>query len=113
MKKSYHETLEKIINSEFFLVLGTKHYLHDLHNPKSNISIQVKLAKRLNKPVIIIIDNRLSDIEKMKLEEFFVYHNVVKEIEVNMGDLSSSENLAKELKSVILHKGDDDKHGKT
>ena len=62
--------VEAIAGSEIFLALATKNYLNDICNPNSEVAVQARLAKKLNKPVIILIATDLSQAGKLELERF-------------------------------------------
>ena len=97
MKTATNTILEKIANSDIFLVVGTNNYLRELCSPNSEMLIQVKLAKIFRKPVIILIHTKMSDREKIELEEFFVGHNVIKEIEFN-----STKEMAQLIRTALV-----------
>ncbi len=92
---------EKIVNSDLFIVLGTKYYLDSLKTNKENIPYQVETAKKFNKPTLLIIDKSLSKSEIIELEGYFHTHNVVKEMIVDLKDLSSWDEIRVELERLV------------
>lgn len=77
---------EQIVYSGVFVVMGNKAYLNELRDIRSDMSIQVKIAKKFNKPVIILLTNELSGTDKADLERFFIGYNVIKTIDIDLND---------------------------
>lgn len=91
----------QIVDSDLFVVLGTKNYLHSLKTNNENILYQVVIAKRYNKPTLLIIDKDLSKVEVIELEGYFSEHNVVKEIILDLKDPSSWDETKIELERLM------------
>ncbi len=92
--------IEAIAGSEIFIALATKNYLQEMHDPNSEVSIQSKIAKRLNKPVVIVMAKNLSQAGKLEIERFFVGYNVIKVIDLDFDDDSSWKDAAEEIRRV-------------
>ncbi len=80
---------EQIVYSEVFIVMGNKAHLFALRYSRSEASIQTKLARKFNKPVIIVLMNELSETDKADLERFFIGYNVIKTIDLDLNDAAS------------------------
>lgn len=80
---------EQIVYSEVFIVMGNKAHLFALRYSRSEASIQTKLARKFNKPVIIVLMNELSETDKADLERFFIGYNVIKTFELDLNDAAS------------------------
>jgi len=94
--KMFKSLLEQIAFSETFNVMGTKAYLQELRDSNSDVSVQVKMAKEYNKPVIIWMTNKLSADDRVDLERFFTGYNVIKVLELNTDDKDSGQAVIKE-----------------
>ena len=77
---------EQIVYSEVFIVMGNKAHLRALQDIRSNVSIQAKIARKFNKPVIILLTTELSGTDKADLEGFFIGYNVIKTIDIDLND---------------------------
>lgn len=80
---------EQIVSSGVFIAIGTKEYLHALRDSRSNMSIQAKIARKFNKPVIILHTTELSETDKADLERFYIGYNVIKTIDIDLQDDAS------------------------
>ena len=80
---------EQIVYSGVFIVMGNKAHLFALRYSRSEASIQTKLARKFNKPVIIVLLNELSETDKADLERFFIGYNVIKTIDLDLNDATS------------------------
>lgn len=96
---------EKIVASRYFLVIGTKNYLEEMENRKGEAYIQATIARKYNKPVILLLDTNMTKVDKLKLENHFSAYNVVKELEFDIN--SDLDQIVKEVAAVC--KGEDDK----
>ncbi len=94
--KMFKNLLEQIAFSETFNVMGTKGYLQALRDSNSDVSVQVKMAKEYNKPVIIWMTNELSAEDRVDLERFFIGYNVIKVLDLNRDDKDSWQAVIKE-----------------
>jgi len=94
--KLFKSLLEQIVFSETFNVMGIKAYLQALRDSNSDVSVQVKMAKEYNKPVIIWMTNKLSPDDRVELERFFIGYNVIKVLELNPDDKDSWQAVIKE-----------------
>ena len=92
----FKSLLEQIAFSETFNVMGTKAYLKALRDSNSDVSVQVKMVKEHNKPVIIWMMNKLSADDRLDLERFFTGYNVIKVLELNPEDRDSWQAVIKE-----------------
>jgi len=77
---------EQIVYSEVFIVMGNKAHLRALQDIRSSVSIQAKIARKFNKPVIILLTTELSGTDKADLEGFFIGYNVIKTIDIDLND---------------------------
>lgn len=94
--KMFKSLLEQIVFSETFNVMGIKAYLQALKDGNSDVSVQAKIAKEYNKPVIIWMTNKLSGEDRVSLERFFSGYNVIKVLELNPDDDASWQAVIKE-----------------
>ena len=94
--KMFKNLLEQIVFSETFNVMGTKAHLQALHDSNSDASVQAKIAKEYNKPVIIWMVNELSAEDRVDLERFFIGYNVIKVLDLNRDDKDSWQAVIKE-----------------
>ena len=101
MKKSIKTLRKKLSRCKFFIVLATKNYLKDVRNNDSEIMTQVTIAREMNMPFFIIIDNRLSQNEINDIRKYFLKDKVIKEISVDIGSKSSAFVVAKEINQVM------------
>ena len=101
MKKQSKGLKKKISNCKIFMVLGTKNYLQSLRNNDKDIMSQVKIARKLKKPFIIINDRRLSKNDVDEIRKYFSNDNVVKEITVDIGSNESSQIIASEIREAM------------
>jgi len=90
-----------IADSNVFIALATKNYIEALKDGDSPVSLQVKLAKKHNRPVIILVDNRLSENEKIKLERYFVGFDILGVINISWSDEGSSISAMNQIKDII------------
>lgn len=88
---------EQIVYSEVFIVMGNKAHLFALRYSRSEASIQTKLARKFNKPVIIVLMNELSETDKADLERFFIGYNVIKTIDLDLNDAASCNAMQIEI----------------
>lgn len=93
--------IEAIADSAIFMALATKNYLQEMHNPNSDVSIQARIAKKLNKPVLILMEKKISQADKLEIERFFVGYKVIKVIEFDFDDDGAWDYAAKEIDLVI------------
>lgn len=96
---------EKVINSDFFLALGTEAYLQELCQPYSNVSIQVKLAKKYHKPTIILIDSKLPQVKKIELDRYFADMNVIGTIDIDWKSDKSLDESVKKIHDILVKHG--------
>lgn len=89
--------IEAIIKSDIFLVIGEEGYLRNLQDRNSQISAQAKMAKKLNKPVIMLIDKNMPGDKKLELERYFAGYNVIKVRELDLNNESSWLEVKDEL----------------
>lgn len=89
---------DEIATSKVFLALGTKDFLNGLRDDNSDPTEQVKMAKALRKPVLLMFDNRLESQERGELRGFFRDFKVVREIEF---DYDNPEGTPGKLKEII------------
>ena len=81
--------IETIAGSNTFVPVVDITYLYALHFfPGSKISVHAELAKKLNKPVILVIDRSLLHEDRLWVERFFSGYNVIKELECDLNDKS-------------------------
>ena len=95
------ELARGIADSNVFIALVTKNYIEALKDGNSPVSLQVKLAKKYNRPVIILVDNRLSKNEKIELEMYFIGFDILGMIDINWSDEGSSINAMNQIKNII------------
>lgn len=80
---------EQVVYSDVFIAMGNKEYLSALRDSRTDMSIQAKIAREFNKPVIIVLTNELSGTDKVNLERFFIGYNVIKTIDIDLKDDAS------------------------
>lgn len=97
--------LDGLTFSDVFVVLGTRNYLRDLRNNDMRIVSQVELAKKLEKPVFLLIDARLTAEEEKLLKDYFKEHNVLGETKFDGADPKSMENAVTNMTQVLKEKG--------
>ena len=99
---------ETIAASNTFVPVANLTYLQNLHFPDSEMSVHAKIAKELNKPVILVIDRALSHEGKLWIERFFSGYNVIKEMECDLNDksqwLAAREEIRKLTRDVVDNK---------
>lgn len=88
---------EQIVYSVVFIAVGNKAYLSALQDNRSDMSIQAKLARKFNKPVIIVLTNELSETDKADLERFFIRYNVIKTLDLDFENETSVKNTHLEI----------------
>lgn len=94
-------TLEQVIAESIVLIIGTKNYLKDLRNRDARIVKQKRIARRLHRPIIILLHKDLSQDEIIELESYFHGDNVIKEIEVDLDNEDSMIAAFKELEACL------------
>lgn len=70
MTMNIPKTFEKVAGSAIFLALGTADYLKQVREHGDSYH-QVMMARALKKPVILMLDRRLSPSERDELRECF------------------------------------------
>lgn len=100
--------IETIAASNTFVPVANRTYLQNLQFPDSEMSVHAKIAKKLNKPVILIIDRALPHEGKLWIERFFSGYNVIKEMECDLNDksqwLAAREEIGKLTMDVVDNK---------
>lgn len=91
---------KQIVDSDLFAVLGTKHYLHALKTNKENILYQIRIARKYNKPTLLLISKNLSEEDIMELESHFYAHNVIKEMVIDLSNEDSQKEVIAEIKRL-------------
>lgn len=92
---------EAIIGSDLFLVLATPDYLEDLRNAGEQVTHQILIAKRHNKPVFLAIHNSLSESEVKELKTYFNSFKILGEQTFNPKDEYSLKKVALEAKKRL------------
>lgn len=97
-----------IAASNVFVPVANRTYLQNLQFPDSEMSVHAKIAKELNKPVILVIDRALPHEGKLWIERFFSGYNVIKEIECDLNDksqwLAAREEIGKLTMDIVDNK---------
>ncbi len=102
-KSNIEESLaETIACSNTFVPVADISYLHALQFPVSEMSVHAKIAKELNKPVILVIDRALPHEGKLWLERFFSGYNVIKEMECDLNDKSQWHAVKMEIGKLTM-----------
>lgn len=96
---------EKVINSDFFLAIGTSTYLRELQYPYSSISMQVKMAKKYNKPTIILIDSKLPEVKKLELDRYLYDMNIMGTIEIDWKSGKSIDDAICQIDDILIKHG--------
>lgn len=106
--KSYRESDEHLIElihgicaSKFFIAMVDRGYLEEMRDKNSKVAFQIGLAKIIGKPFLIIMDKKLTNIEKMEAESYFRHYNVIREFEVDFNHINELEKDVPELKELI------------
>lgn len=105
VKEKKKTILDAIIESEIFLALGTENYLKEIEDPKSDVALQVKAAKKFNKPTIILIDTKLPEEKKIDLDRYFVGLNIIGVVEIEWKDDKSMDKAIKEIVEIMKKHG--------
>lgn len=99
---------EAVAASNTFVPAANRFYLQNLQFPDSEMSVHAKIAKELNKPVILVIDRALPPEGKLWIERFFSGYNVIKELEYDLNDksqmLAAREEISKLAQDVVDNK---------
>ncbi len=98
----FKNILEQIVFSETFNVMGDKIYLKALRDSRSDVSVQAKIAKKYNKPVIIWMMKELSPEDRLDLERFFSGYNVIQVLELDHDDDASWQAVIRETNRLSL-----------
>lgn len=101
MGKLAPDIKKRISECKFFIVLSTKNYLRDLRNDDSDISVQINIARELNKQFFIIKDRRLSQDDIEEIRKYFSNDNIIKEITVDIGNNNSAKIIASEIRDTM------------
>lgn len=78
---------ERIDLSDVFLITATPIYIKEMLNNKKEVIEAKKIAKELNKDVIVLIDIRLKDEDKIRLEEHLKGLRIVRRETLDMRDI--------------------------
>jgi len=73
------------------IMLITKNYINDYYNGDPEITTQVELSKRLNQPVILMLDRNLTLDEREEVESIFMFHKVVARIIFDRNNMQKCE----------------------
>lgn len=93
-------TFDKIDSSMFFLALGTDDYLKEVLSP-GTLAEQIKMAKALKKPVLLMVERHLSDEQKSQLRDLFSEFDIVREVEFDKDAIGSTDDkLLEALKEL-------------
>lgn len=103
---------EKISRSNLFIVLINRSYIESLRNFDGNITTQINIARELKKPFFIIVDSKLSKEEKRYIGEYFSKDNIIKRVEVDIGDRKSAIDIAIEIKRLTWEITCKNRHGR-
>ncbi|MBU0895964.1 MAG: hypothetical protein KJ584_05145 [Candidatus Omnitrophica bacterium] len=101
MADADEKLIEKIRGSDLFIVLGTRNYVTSLKEGKDNIAIQIDIARKFKKPFFMVIDRNLSKEDRQYLDEYLSKDNIISRMEVDMGNISSTTYIAKEIKTLV------------
>lgn len=107
-ENQYEKTMAGIACSNAFVPVADITYLFALQLPESEMSVHAKIAKELNKPVILVIDRALPPEGKLWIERYFSGYNVIKEMECDLRDksqwLAAREEIGKLTMAVVENK---------
>lgn len=92
----------KISMSDMFVVMATKNYLDALRKLDGDIIAQIGTAHIFGKPFFIVIDKRLSQEEKEEIDIYFSQYNVIRKMEIDVGNIISMKNVAAEIKRLTV-----------
>lgn len=91
-------SIERAIKSMFImpacqasLMIVTKNYVDDYYNGDPEIVTHVELSKRLNQPVILMLDQDLTPNERRQAEIMFQDHKVVARIVFDPNNIQKCE----------------------
>jgi len=101
MKKLVNDLKKKISGCKFFTVLSTKNYARELRNKDSDVSTQVRIARELNIPFVIIKDRRLSNDEVEEINKYFSKDNIIKELIIDMSKENSVLIITSEIRKIM------------
>jgi hypothetical protein len=104
------ETLEeKIASIEIFIVYGSIGYAYGIHSFDNLIMQQIKIAKRLDKPVYLMIDSEIPLRAKRIIESEFSDMNIIAHVEYDFKNKSAKIQAENDL-NLFLYMYDDDDH---
>ena len=91
---------KKIGASNLFIVVATKNYIEAIRCIDINIITQINIARELKKPFFIIIDNKLSKVEKEFIRKYFSKDNIIERMDVDIRSRKGTRDIAREIKKL-------------
>lgn len=91
---------KKISPADIFVVMATKNYLDALRNMDGDILTQIDIARKFQKPFLIVVDKRLSKNEIKEIDEYLSNDNIIKRVAIDIYDHISKRNVASEIKRL-------------
>lgn len=92
--------LDMIRESDVFMVLVTKHYLQDLRNHDTRITLQIEHAKLLGKPTVLIISEDLTEKEQEEATSYFQEHKLIGKVFFNRRVKKSLKEAVEKVKEI-------------
>lgn len=100
MSQLEEKLTKKISPIDIFVIMATKSYLDALRNMDGDILTQIDIARKFQKPFLIVVDKRLSKDEIKEIEEYFSNDNIIKRTTIDMYSHISKRDVASEIKRI-------------
>ncbi len=104
--------VEKMKKAHVYCIYADRTYYEDIMTGYKGVYIQIAIAKEMNKPVVLLIDEGMSKTQIMNIERRLVGLNVVKEITYHFDDAIARKKAEKELARVVKEICDKEKEVK-
>lgn len=92
----------RISSSDIFIMYGSKNYLRGLRRDDELIKQQISIIKRIQKPVVVLMDTNMSIDERIE----FKYRisrlgiNIIREFEYDFRDEKQKEKVERQLDEI-------------
>lgn len=95
-------TLERRVSmSDVFIIYGTQRYYNSLLSGDDEICESIRLAKEFEKPVILLLDTKLSELQMDNMRTMKGVH-IVKEIIYDFSDVIKKRETEKEITRICF-----------
>lgn len=93
-------TLERRVSmSDVFIIYGTQRYYNSILSGDDEICESIRLAKEFEKPVILLLDTKLSELQMDNMRTMKGVH-IIKEITYDFGDSIKKKEAEKEITRI-------------